>query len=236
MLRKMSVLACFVLIYSAVASPLQASVIDATTSGDWIGVYGDDGYILCNYDGGDKVWSATADKTKDVTVLPSYVTDYSYNAPYTYKWFTGEPDASPVLDDPRSGSTTRESAVVYKDGAFTTSLTLATNAAPFQLAVYAADLWGAAPRAESIATKWQGEATAFDLAEITSFASGKWAVFDINPNGKTQLDIVFTPLAGSNGNEVVCQGIMFSAVPEPASMVLMGSGLFGLLAYAWRKR
>lgn len=236
MLRKMSVPTCFVLIYLAALSPLQASVIDATTSGDWIGVYGDDGYILCNYDGANHAWSATADKTKDVTSLPSYVTDYSYNAPYSYKWSSAEPDASPLLDDPRAGAATRESAIVYKDAAFTTSLTLATNAAPFQLAVYAVDLQGAAPRAESIATNWQGEAIAFDSAEITSFAGGKWAVFDINPNGRTQLDIVFTPLAGSNGNEVVCQGMMFSAVPEPGSMVLLGCGLLALLASAWRKR
>jgi hypothetical protein len=44
-------------------------------------------------------------------------------------------------------------------------------------------------------------------------------------------------ITGSIGNTAsICGLQIMSSVPEPSACVLMGMGLFGLLAYAWRKR
>ena len=36
--------------------------------------------------------------------------------------------------------------------------------------------------------------------------------------------------------QVWCNGIQATQAPEPSTLVLLGAGLLGLLAYTWRKR
>lgn len=247
----LTIIACLVL------APLaQAGTIDATTSGAWIGTYGADGYILPDYMANSGAWDGPIVQSKDLASLPSYVAGYSYSAatgespdpagPYAYKWGSGIPSGhawfSYSAQDPRSvGDAYREAcAAYYAVGSMKVSLTLAANSPSFQMAVYAFDFGGDDRidhgRSETIATQWQGEAAAFDSALLSGYFGGKYAVFNINPNGKTQLDIIVTPSAGTLGAETNLQGIMFSSVPEPGTLTLVATGLVGLLAYAWRRR
>lgn len=230
-----------------VASVGQASFIDATTSGSWIGTYGANGYILPDYVGGGGVWQGPINKSNDLTLLPGYVTDYSYplagaDGPYAYKWGSGVPSGDPWFgysaQDPRPGVSTRETCTAYYGGAegFKVSLTLTANAPSFRMAVYAYDFGDNHNRVETIAAQWSGETTPFDSAVLNGYYGGKYAVFDVTPGGKTGLDIVITPGAGTFNGETMLQGIMFSPAPEPGTICLLLTGMIGFFAYAWRKR
>ena len=58
----------------------------------------------------------------------------------------------------------------------------------------------------------------------------------VNVTWSNNLDIcdVFLPVAGGLG--VYTDGPVHAPVPEPSTLVLLGMGAIGLLAYAWRKR
>ena len=222
----------FTMFVILLGSHLQAATIDETTSGTWIDTYGEDGYVLPFYDGPISSWTAPIDKSSDVASLPSYVTDYSYAAssggatgPYGYKWGSSiaESDTrwggwgSYSLEDPREDHAARECCTIYYDGdnGMTISLTLAADAPNFKMAVYAFDFGEDHDRSETIATQWQGDSTPFDSAPLDDYWQGKWAVFDVVPNGETQLDIIVTPSMGTLNNETNLMGIMFSAVYIP---------------------
>ena len=54
----------------------------------------------------------------------------------------------------------------------------------------------------------------------------------------TGANITFTGQIGLSGGELIPVTFSTSAapIPEPSTLVLLASGLIGLLAYAWRKR
>ncbi len=236
-----------VMVCLVVAARLEASMIDTTTSGDWIGVYGQDGYILNGYIG---VGWSLADKAKDLTSLPSYVSNYAYVGGTNMAYVPGNQYVGPTaatlaaaLQDPRDPTGARKVGFVYcsPGEAFTVSLYLEADAPAFQLAVYALDgattttPWGG--RGDDITAKWLGEPTPFDSATLTfTDVIGKWAVFDVDPQGRTQLDVTFAIAPAATRQEAMLNGMMFTTVPEPGTIALLATGLIGLLCYAWRKR
>ena len=232
------------------ASQIQAATIDPGTSGSWTDTYGEDGYIMPFYNGPLSSWTAPVSTSSDVTSLPGYVTGYSYSVsgtaagPYGYKWGSsiGESDTrwggwgSYSLEDPREGHTARECCCIYYDGPITVSLTLAADAPDFQMAIYAYDFGADHDRSETIAVQWQGETAPVDSALLDDYWQGKWAVFNVVPNGQTQMDIIITPTAGTLGGETNLMGIMFSPVPEPDTLILLIGGLLSLTPFVSRRR
>ena len=88
--------------------PARYMGIDTTTGGDWGGIYGKDGYVLCNYSG----------KGKDKKSLPSYVASFDYykkkgnGKPLDTVWESATNDRRALAPD-RVRSTPRTAACLF---------------------------------------------------------------------------------------------------------------------------
>jgi hypothetical protein len=71
---------------------------------------------------------------------------------------------------------------------------------------------------------WTGNYSSYDAAKAAGQYVGKSTVFE--------------NIAGSVGTSELdnMPAVILTKVPEPSTLLLMATGLFGLLAYAWRKR
>ena len=82
-----------------------------------------------------------------------------------------------------------------------------------------------------------GAGPTFDPTPISSSQEidGTWALFDVVPDGKTQLNIILVPTSGAAGSGFT--GIMFDGggimVPEPSVAMLFGIG--AALLWLWRR-
>lgn len=108
-----------------VSYPAKYIGIDLKTSGNWGGVYGKEGYILCNYDG----------EGKDKKLLPTYVSSVNYykikgnNLPLNVVWNSNTKDHRALSPD-NTNSYPRTAACLYAIDAdqigytFTTTIAL----------------------------------------------------------------------------------------------------------------
>jgi hypothetical protein len=72
---------------------------------------------------------------------------------------------------------------------------------------------------------------------VQSYSNGSSTPFFSATVAGTPLSSGYVSLESWEGAQVeFFDNVSVSSVPEPASMMLLGSGLIGLLAYAWRKR
>ena len=88
--------------------------------------------------------------------------------------------------------------------------------------------------------QWDGNGTAYESAKLTSV--GDWTYFETAfveaPTGVATAKVAYILQAPTNqiANDVYFDDANFDAVPEPASLMLLGSGLLGLFGISRRKK
>ena len=176
--------------------------LDSTTSGNWGGVYGKDGYVLCNYNG------QSADKQS----LPSYVTSLDYyrafpksGRPDCMKWANTTPDPRALAPTPDNATPRNAACVSNSDQTMT--LTIGVEGAhDYQVALYFVD-WDKQGRREAVEMM---DATTLKLVApvkiVDSFAGGKYLVFTYNKSAKFRFNKV-------RGETVTLSGIFFDSTP-----------------------
>lgn len=155
---------------------------DTTTSGNWHGVYGADGYSIFD----------------DATSLPSYATLWASGAT-PFIWQQPSADARSLYDGPSAA--TRTASCDYSYGAFSLNLNL-TDGQSHQVALYLLD-FDRLNRAETVQVTDANTGALLGTRNVTNYGNGQWLVWSMTGNVK----ITLTNSAGSLN--AVASGIFF---------------------------
>jgi len=155
---------------------------DATTEGNWIGVYGDQGYSIV---GGS-------------TSLPAYAT-VTPTGQSTLTWFSPKPDPRALQN---AGGTGRVAAAWDSSTRFTVAVNLADGQA-HDLSLYAVD-WDNAGRSEQIQITDAATGVVLDTETVSSFSGGVYLEWKVTGSVLIQV----TNLAGPNA---VLSGLFLDA-------------------------
>jgi len=171
---------------------------DTATRGNWGGVYGRDGYVLCNYslDGRDK------------RSLPPYVTSLEYfrafpkaGRPDDTTWASGTSDTRALSPDP--GNTAPRNAACVSNSDQTMTLTVGIDGTrPYQVALYFVD-WD--DKGRRLAVEMFDADTLKLVAPIrlvSGFSGGAYLVYEYDRSVKFRFDKV-------RGDIVTLSGLFF---------------------------
>jgi hypothetical protein len=171
---------------------------DSSTRGNWGGVYGKYGYVLCNYNGNGN----------DVSSLPSFVSSVINNAPHSTVWTAGTNDPRALAPN-SNNQNPRNAACVYTDQGNTPTMTFTittTGTTNYQVALYFVD-WD--NRGRQLAVEMFDAATLNLIAPVKvvkNFYGGCYLVYACNKSIKFRLDHV-------RGDNAVLSGIFFDPAP-----------------------
>jgi hypothetical protein len=177
---------------------------DMATGGNWGGVYGREGYVLCNYslDGRDK------------RSLPPYVTSLEYfrafpeaGLPDCTTWASGTSDSRALSPDPTN--TTPRNAACVSNSDQTMTLTIGIDGTrSYQVALYFVD-WD--DKGRRLAVEMFDAETLKLVAPVRivkGFSGGTYLVYAYDRSAKFRIDKV-------RGDIVALSGIFFD--PKPAA-------------------
>lgn len=160
--------------------------MDATTQGNWSGVYGSDGYSVV---GG-------------TTSFPAYATMAADGASQ-YVWANPTSDIRAPLAS--AGSSARVAACDYSNSAsFFIDLNL-TDGQSHEVAIYALD-WDQRGRAETVQITDAGTGTVLDTRTISNFSGGQWLVWNLS--GHVHINVINAGAVNS-----VLSGVFFGSAP-----------------------
>ncbi|MDP9079879.1 MAG: hypothetical protein M3O71_20820 [Bacteroidota bacterium] len=190
--------------YTAPVASYAASYIgiDTTTSGNWGGVYGTDGYILCNYNGNGK----------DKTSLPSYISSVNYykvkgnGLPLNTVWASSTNDRRAPAPD-AANSFPRAAACLYANDAdqigntFTSTITI-KGTHDYTISLYFVD-WD--KKGRKIAVEMFDAETSNLVAPVKiveNCVGGAYLTYSYNKSVKFRINVV-------RGDNPVLSGIFF---------------------------
>ena len=174
---------------------LQFLGVDSSTEGTWESVYGADGY---------NVISATTQYQS----YPSYAT-VTPTGQTEYTWGTGLSDPRGLQEPGVSSPNNRIAAAWYSSTSFTIDLNL-TDGNVHEIAVYCLDWGDNQGRAQTVSILNAQNGSVLDAHTVTSFASGKYLVWNLS--GHIQIQV--TDVSGVNA---VISGLLFSPSGQPLS-------------------
>jgi hypothetical protein len=160
--------------------------LDSTTTGNWKGVYGQDGYIIAN----------------DSNVPPAYATITSAGAS-VYSW-------SASTTDPRAlrkgaSATDRIASTYYSSGFFT--FDIAVGASPRQLALYFLD-WETSTRSQTVTFLDPVTNAVLSTRSIGNFRGGVFGIWSIQGR-------VLVRITNTGSPNAVVSGLFFGAGSPP---------------------
>jgi Domain of unknown function (DUF4091)/Family of unknown function (DUF6067) len=157
---------------------------DATTLGDWTGIYGADGQVIAN----------------DLNNVPSYA-QVSIAGAHSYTWTS-------LSNDPRalqvsSGASAHIASTYYSNG-FSIDLNLTDNNA-HNVSLYLCDIdYGA--RVEMIAIVDAASQTVLSTQTVAAFSTGVYETWSIK--GHVQIQVIY-----DSGSDAIVNGIFFDPPP-----------------------
>jgi len=175
---------------------------DKTTGGDWGGVYGKDGHVLCNYNG----------EGRDEKVLPPYVKSVEYyrafpksGLPDPQMWAAETADKRALAPDKHNGSGRK--AAGYSNSDQTMSVTIAIDGErEYQVALYFVD-WDRNGCRQAVEMMDAGTLNQVAPVKIVDdFSGGAYLVYQYNKSAKFRINKV-------RGSLLTLSGIFF----DPAS-------------------
>jgi hypothetical protein len=177
-------------------TPLTASATflkpDTTTQGNWIGVYGTDGYdIVAN-----PSTTNPNDLPAGVTVTPAGQTSYTWANP-------APATATRALEVPPSG-TTRIAACWYSGTSFTVDVDVSSGS--YNLELNFLDYDGSNARSEQIQFSNASTGTVLSTQTVSSFSNGAYMDYTISGN-------VLITITKETGPNAVLSGLFFD--PDP---------------------
>ena len=184
---------------------------DSSTQGNWGGVYGKEGYALCNYDG-----TSTPKVTTDRRSLPSYVSSLTYymyggeGKPNARLWAPGSGDVRALAPDSTNKSP-RNAAGLYtadpqpcrNNMTFEVGIHGTHN---YQIALYFVD-WDNNGRRQAV--EMMDAATLNLIAPVKvvkNFKDGAYLVYAYDKSVKFRIDQI-------RGNDATLSGIFFDPAP-----------------------
>lgn len=189
--------------------------VDSATAGNWGGVYGNDGYLLCNYNGDGN----------HVNVLPSYVQAVTLGKNGNISWSGETNDVRTLAGEAGNGFPRKAAGIITQDPIATyqtmtvdIQLKISSLSSPYQVALYFVD-WDKGGRRSAVEMfDYTTKKLVSPLKIVRDYEGGKYLVYSYNRSSRFRINQV-------RGDNAVLSGIFFDTGSREAIIHLSDSNL-----------
>ncbi|RLD71538.1 MAG: hypothetical protein DRI98_04925 [Bacteroidetes bacterium] len=176
--------------------PAGAPVEDAETSGNWMGIYGSDGYILCAY-------HHNSDTVQDELHLPAYVKEVNYSRQLGMQWADGVSDSRAPAPGP-GNEAPRNVGAIYTQDPLATLQTMTVDihmkaGTEHQIALYFVDWDDAGRRLAVEMFDLESRRIIAPVQVVNDYSGGKFLVFKYNAPVRFRINHIRGPNATLSG-------------------------------------